>query len=401
MPSIERRERGGRVRWRAHYRTPEGRQRNRTFDRKLDAERFLTSVSSTKLAGTFVDPARARATVGEMAARWTASKSGLEKSTQATYSAVMDDHVLPRWRDVPLAAVDHEAVQEWVAELVAAGHSPAHVRKIHLVLAGVLELAVRARRLPANPAKGVDLPKLTKSVKRYLRVEQVESLATSAGHFPVGVPRRRGDESRAQYRMAVFVLAYTGVRWSELAAARVYSLDLLRRRLHVKAAVVEVDGVLAWKLPKSHEARWVPIPAFLAADLAELIAGKRPDDLLFTAPGGGVLRNRNARRAWFDQAAVAAGVPGLTPHELRHSAASLAVSAGANVLALAKMLGHADPSVTLRIYAELFDDDLDAVGAKLDELRGSRVAPALHEGARPAGSESAGKARKPRKSGAS
>lgn len=114
-------------------------------------------------------------------------------------------------------------------------------------------------------------------------------------------------------------------------------------------------------------------------DLESHIAGKRPDDLLFTSPAGDVLRNRNARRAWFDTAAIADGMPKLTPHELKHTAASLAVSAGANILALAKMLGHADPSITLRIYADLFDDDLDAVGAKLDALRASGVSPALPE----------------------
>ena len=56
----------------------------------------------------------------------------------------------------------------------------------------------------------------------------------------------------------------------------------------------------------------------------------------------------------------------MTPHDLRHTAASLAVSAGVNVLALARMLGHKDPSVTLRVYADLFDTDLDAVAITLD-----------------------------------
>jgi integrase len=56
----------------------------------------------------------------------------------------------------------------------------------------------------------------------------------------------------------------------------------------------------------------------------------------------------------------------ITPHDLRHSCASLAVSSGANVLAVSRMLGHKDPSVTLRIYADLLDSDLDAVAVNLD-----------------------------------
>jgi integrase len=84
-----------------------------------------------------------------------------------------------------------------------------------------------------------------------------------------------------------------------------------------------------------------------------------------------VLRNRNARRSWFDAAAAAIDEPGLTPHELRHTAASLAVSAGANVKAVQRMLGHASAAMTLDRYADLFDDDLDAVADRLDSIRES------------------------------
>ena len=56
----------------------------------------------------------------------------------------------------------------------------------------------------------------------------------------------------------------------------------------------------------------------------------------------------------------------ITPHDLRHTCASLAVSAGVNVLALQRMLGHTSANVTLDTYADLFDDDLDAVAVTLD-----------------------------------
>jgi integrase len=90
--------------------------------------------------------------------------------------------------------------------------------------------------------------------------------------------------------------------------------------------------------------------------------------MVFTSTDGDVLRNRNARRAWFDRAATAIGQTGLTPHELRHTAASLAMSAGANVEAVQRMLGHASAALALDRYATLFDDDLDDVGTRLDAL---------------------------------
>jgi len=78
------------------------------------------------------------------------------------------------------------------------------------------------------------------------------------------------------------------------------------------------------------------------------------------------MRNHNFRSRVFAPAAVAIGVPGLTPHDLRHTAASLAVRAGANVKAVHSMLGDAH-AMTLDVYAGLFGDDLDAVADRLDE----------------------------------
>jgi site-specific recombinase XerC len=72
-------------------------------------------------------------------------------------------------------------VQTWVVELGAAGQSGASVRKSFGVLSAVLGLAVRDKRLPANPATGVDLPSLKERRRKYLTGAQVEQLAESAG----------------------------------------------------------------------------------------------------------------------------------------------------------------------------------------------------------------------------
>lgn len=78
------------------------------------------------------------------------------------------------------------------------------------------------------------------------------------------------------------------------------------------------------------------------------------------------MRNAVFRLGWFNDAAVNIALTGLTPHELRHTAASLAISAGANVKAVQRMLGHAKASVTLDVYADLFEEDLDAVAVSLN-----------------------------------
>ena len=112
------------------------------------------------------------------------------------------------------------------------------------------------------------------------------------------------------------------------------------------------------------------VPEFLAEPLAKRCAGKKKDELVFAGPDGGVLRSGNFRRRQFADAVAAAeetdvDFPAISPHDLRHTAASLAVSAGANVKAVQRMLGHASAAMTLDVYADLFGNDLDAVAVAL------------------------------------
>lgn len=84
-------------------------------------------------------------------------------------------------------------------------------------------------------------------------------------------------------------------------------------------------------------------------------------------------RVSTASRSWFVTARIAAGILQMTLHDLRHTAASLAVSAGADVKAIQRMLGHASAAMTLDIYADLFDGDLDDVSARLDDVAAKSV----------------------------
>ena len=89
---------------------------------------------------------------------------------------------------------------------------------------------------------------------------------------------------------------------------------------------------------------------------------------MFQGTRGGVLRNGNFNRRTFAPAAIAIGEPALTPHGLRHTAASLAIAAGGNVKVVQQMLGHATASMKLDLYGHLFPDQLDDVADRLDVI---------------------------------
>lgn len=350
MANIAKRDDG---RWRARYRDARGNEHARHFARKIDAQQWIDSVTTAVRTGAYVDPKDSRITFGNWAPRWLATKVNLKATTRATYENLLQNHVLPSWQTAPLADITHESVAAWVAELTTRGLSASTVRQIHRVFSLALDLAVRDGRLARNPCAGVPLPRAGRTDPVFLTHDEVDALAVGAG----------------DHRLVILFLAYTGVRFGELAALRMRHLDLLRRRATIAEAVAEVHGKTVFSTPKNHQSRRVSIPRFLVDDLAVLVAGRAPDDFVFTAPQGGVLRLRNFRRAGFEPAVNAAGLSGITPHSLRHTAASLAIAAGANVKVVQTMLGHKSATMTLDLYGHLFEDQLDDVADAMDSAK--------------------------------
>ena len=138
-------------------------------------------------------------------------------------------------------------------------------------------------------------------------------------------------EEADRFRVLILVLAYCGVRIGEATALRGSHVDLEAGRLNVARSATYVEGKGIVEGPtKNHERRSVPTPAFVVDELADEIQGKGKLELVFPGRAGGFLTLGELR--WvFDPAAVDAGVEGLTPHDLRHTAASLAIAAGANL----------------------------------------------------------------------
>ncbi|WP_246021364.1 tyrosine-type recombinase/integrase [Arthrobacter echini] len=220
------------------------------------------------------------------------------------------------------------------------------------VLASVLDDAVSDRRMLSNPARGISLPRKVRKPHVYLSHEQVHELAAAS-----------------KYPALVLLLAYSGLRWGEATALRVRHLDMLRRRLLIEENAVQVGSRIEVGTPKNHKKRTVPFPRFLLDELAAQCEDKGRDALVFTGADGRYLRLARVHddnMSWFAGAVKRSGVPRVTPHDLRHTAASFAVSAGANVKAVQRMLGHSSAAMTLDVYADLFDGDLDAVSDALD-----------------------------------
>lgn len=356
MATIKRYATAAGPRWEVRYRTPEGAtSRKRGFETKKAAENWDADNKVAINKGDYVAPSRGRVKVGDLAPAWLDRKTATtEPSHSRTLESSWRNHVAPTWSATPVNRVTVTGVKNWTAAMTAAGCSATTVLRALGVLAGILDDAVADGRIVKNNARGLSTRKREKPVKPkgrhvYLDHDDVARLAAEAG----------------PHRVLVLTLAYCGLRWGEAIALRVRHVDELRKRLLVIDNAVQIGARHHVGDPKDDEHREVPVPAFVLTEIRAAIAGRGPDALVF-GDGERYLLRPKGSNGWFTRAVERAKVQRITPHDLRHTAASLAVSAGANVLAVSRMLGHENPTMTLQTYADLFDSDLDKVGAALD-----------------------------------
>lgn len=339
------------IRWRVRYRTPEHKQTSkRGFHTKGDAEDFAATVEVSKLRGEYISDTAGRVTIGQLGERWLNLKDIRKPSYVRTLRGAWETHVRPRWGSVAVSNVKRSAVQEWVTKL-AGERSASVTRRAHNILAGILDLAVDDRALLANPARGVELPTKHRGAHDYLTLAQVDALAVEAG-------------ANGPF---VWFLATTGLRWGEATALQGKHVNRKAGRIRVDRSVTRVGAEFVFGTPKTGERREVPVPASILVAMPTTM----PEALVWPVPGTGELRRMQKATGWFAGAvkrcqAVDEHFPTVTPHDLRHTAASLAVSAGANVKVVQRMLGHASAAMTLDQYADLFDADLDTVATRLE-----------------------------------
>jgi integrase len=179
----------------------------------------------------------------------------------------------------------------------------------------------------------------------------------------------------------VLVLGYCGLRLGEAAPLRVADVNVSNRRIRVQRSVTYLRKTGLVEGPtKSHRARTVPVPAFVARLIETEIGDRDGDALVFTsARGGGYLTLGQARYAFGKAVALVDGCGGMRLHDMRPTCASLAIRSGANVKVVQRLLGHKTATLTLDRYGHLYPDDLGAVATAFDSAADAlRTIPALN-----------------------
>lgn len=336
--------------WRVQYRGPDGRSRTKSgFRTKADAETWASGNTVAISQGEWIAPEDTKTTVADLWPRWWKSQHKLAASSKKALETSWNIHVKPQWGATPVVKIGAADIQDWV-DTLAKDKSATIVHRAYGLLRSLLADAVRFRKLRRTPCVDMRLPAKGKKKMVALTRAQVDLLAATT-------KRHHG---------LVLTLGYTGMRWSEAVALTVGDIDLEAKRASITKAASTVGGkVIVSPYPKDKRHRRVAIPDVALAEIKKDMKDKLPTALLWTAHGGGYLTTPS-RRSWWHSAVDACrekdkDFPPVSPHDLRHAAASMLIAAGASVMVVSSQLGHQSAKRTLDVYSHLMGDELDSV----------------------------------------
>lgn len=352
---------------------------SKNFSKKVDAEAYRTATEHAVRSGSYVPEKYAQMTFRELSESAMNAKKSARPSTLAINRRDLDGWILPKWASRPISSITRLEFEQWVTELekgdaphkyhgrsenrTAAPLAPSSIRRLKGVFSECFAYATDHGWSTTNPSRRVQLPKVVAGKQIFLDYEQIEALADSAFE----IHERQSD------RALVMLLAYTGLRIGEALALRKSDLNFETHRLLVERTWTG-NTTLSLGPTKSGKSRSVPLHGFLENELRPLIDDQPENAWLFRAPRGDHHSPDNWRnRTWYPMLKGTELEGKLSPHDLRHTAASAAISAGADVKLIQLMLGHADASMTLNVYGHLWPDKLDEVTQAVGKARNAAL----------------------------
>lgn len=299
-----------------------------------------------------------RATLNEVAAEWLREQrlrlevGEMSVRTFEIYEVGLRRHVLPAMGRRQVRSITADELVRWIRQM-RTGFAPHTVHNYWGALHLVLGYAVRRGLIAGNPAERLtssERPKPGASRRRFpSRDEMVRLLAS--------VPDR--------YRAAIASALFSGLRLSELLGLVWSDVDFERGVLRVSHQLARDGSRKQLKTPAARR-DVVLMPELATVLRRHRLASpfSRDEDLVFCSGRGRTVGHRNLTARGLEKAGSRAGLSGVTFHVLRHTFASLLIDQGHDVVFVSRQLGHANASITLKVYAHLFDHERHAEQAR-------------------------------------
>lgn len=332
--------------------------------RLLDAE--VARVRAEWNSGAYIEPDKT--TLSQWMETWHATYKAGSASRYKRLRIIRQRIQADDIGRIPLTRLRYAQVQDWIDRMVLEGLAPNTIRTIESTLSMALAQAVRRQIIASNPCTGLELP--SSSQRRWCVLDEVQA-------------RRIVTDTRDDPLHACWVLAVTlGVRRGELVALTWTDVDFTAGTLRIERTMtVDQRGRkrVGDETKTDASRRTIRLPAVCVDALRwhrarqnerRLAAGDAWTDTGVVFDGGlGERFPYNRFTAAFRDLKAELGLPDeMRIHDLRHSAASLMIHAGVPIPAIAKVLGHANPSITLRVYSHALKAMEDQATVRIDAL---------------------------------
>lgn len=349
MASIQDRGKEFDRRWQARYRDPSGRQKSRSFRRKIDARRWLDEVTADVMTGKYVDPSTRNVSVGEWCDTWLA---GYQRRPSTVRQAEVHLKLIrAEFESVPLASVRPSQIKEWLNRLSDDGYAASTLYALHARLSQLMADAVHDRLIAENPCSRRTSPGVGSQRPYVATTDQVWDLYDS-------LPERR--------RLAVLLGAFAGLTTGEVCGLRVSDVAFLERE--IRPAV----QYLAAPLKTAMRATSIPVSDSLIEAMSVQVE-RWPSKWLLSGPDGAQVGPWNIDRA-VRRARGRIGLPtGFRFHDLRHFYASLLIASGADVKVVQHRLRHASAKTTLDTYSHLWPDSDESTRTAVEKVLSQRL----------------------------
>jgi integrase len=328
---------------------------------KAEVQKKMRKEQSANDAGVVVSPAKT--TVTQYLNFWFDSVTKVKASTKMRYRQLADLHVIPQVGNVALHKLAATHIDCVISACEKSGLGATTRRNVFAVLRKCLNDAVKRDLIAINPTSKVEAPSpLKKQHKIWTAAEAQKFL----------------DHTKTHRLHPLFVLSiYTGMRQGEALSLQWGDIDWKRGRITIQRSLTDVKGraVIGETAKTFAGIRTVDVPAAVM-DALDKHRGRMMIDsyptsatsLVFVSRNGGVM-DRNGLVKWtFKPQSKKAGVPIITWHQMRHSAATMLLESGVPITNVSKLLGHASPVITAMIYSHVTDGGMQQVAKAMESL---------------------------------
>lgn len=358
MSIAVRKDRHGKSRYTVRVETTEAMSGERqrvtvgTFATRKLAELAEAKALTEREKGTLLTPDTA--SVGELLDEYVRLElpRTVRPENRQPYESIIDRHLRPALGTIPASKLSVEHVERLLGDMQRAGYSSSTITKARMRLSSALKLGVRWNVVARDVATIAKPPRITYRKATIWTPSEVARFLRTA----------RQDTHWVFWLM----LVEAGARQSELLGLTWHDVQLERATVRLGRKTVRLlrgtpvvkDGgksAAAGRTIGITPATVEELQAYRTRWLERKLAagsGWNPDELLFTTRDGTPLSANNMRKV-FDRLVATAGIPAITPHEVRKTNVTLALAGGTSPKAVAQRVGHSDARVTLETYDQL------------------------------------------------